>query len=191
MIASFIVKNSAIKALNKVIKKWFSSCAKDWNFESWKIVRRFSKTDVDFTKLVNFDVCFFENFVVNSFDIMNDFLKVWNSLRNFSILCFSTVMTFFNSCNIFFRVWARVFLSFTSDSSNTWITEFSFFSKDSSRLRRFVCVVNSFSNWRRFSRWVFSIDVAKRRSFFVILTCFWLFEFLSILTRDSNSDWFT
>jgi hypothetical protein len=146
MIASFIVKNSAIKTLNEVIKKSFSSCAKDWDFESLKIVKRFSKTDVDLTKFVNFDVYFFENLVINSFDIMNNFLKVWSSLRNFSIFCFSTVMTFFNFCNIFFRVWVRVFLSFTSDSLNTWIIEFSSFSKDSSRLRRFVCLVNSFSN---------------------------------------------
>jgi hypothetical protein len=104
MIASFIVKNSAIKALNEIIKKSSSFCAKDWNFEFLKIVRRFSKIDVDLTKFVNFDVCFFENLVVNSFDIMNDFLRIWNSLFNFSILCLSIVLTFFNSCNIFFRV---------------------------------------------------------------------------------------
>jgi hypothetical protein len=119
MIASFIVKNSAIKTLNEVIKRSFSSCARNWDFESWKIVKRFSKIDVDLTKFVNFDVYFFEDLVVNSFDIMNDFLKVWNSLRNFSILCFSIVITFFNFCNIFFRVWVRVFLNFTFDSSNT------------------------------------------------------------------------
>ncbi len=200
MTASFIVKNSVAKTLNEVIRTSCSFCASDWDFESLKIVRRFSKTDVDLTKLVDFDVCFFEDLAVNSSDIVNDFLKVWDSFSNFSIFCFSTAMTFFNSFSIFFRVWARVFLNFTSESSNTWITDFSSFSTSSSRLKRFVCIVDSFSNWRRFSRWVFSIDVAKEIDSFIVfldlikvtrrVDSFAIFFDLTMnLSRDS--DWTT
>ncbi len=115
---------------------------------------------------------------------MIDFLKVWNSLFvNFSIFCSSIVMTFFNFWRIFFHVWTRIFRNSTFDSSNTCIIDFSFFSKNSSRLRRFDCVINSFSNWSRFSRLIFSTNVAKRRDFSVVLTGLWLFESLPVLAR--------
>jgi hypothetical protein len=156
------------------------------------MIRRFSKTDVDFAKFVNFDVCSLKNFVINSFDIVINFLKVWDSLIvNFSIAYFSIVMIFFSSWKIFLRVWTRVFRDSMFDSSNTWNIISSSFSKNSSHLRRFDWVIISFLNWRRFSRLSFSTSVTKRRDCFVILTNLWLFVFLSILARGSSLDWIT
>ncbi len=76
MIVSFIVKNYAIKTLNEIIKKSSLFYLKNCDFEFLKIVKRFSKINVNLTKFINFNIYFFEHFIINSFNIMNDFLKI-------------------------------------------------------------------------------------------------------------------
>jgi small-conductance mechanosensitive channel len=54
MIASLIVKNWLIKTLKKIIKKSFSFCSKDFDFEFLKIVNRLT-AELSFEHVEQFD----------------------------------------------------------------------------------------------------------------------------------------